>query len=136
MRVALLALIMTSVVATMLAAVPVCAEPTSIKGPTINGEWQLVAVQGQPLEPGARLTLIDGKLSGSTGCNRFFGSFVLTERTIKVGPVSATKIYCHDRAYVERAYLAALETVTVFEHAGDRLIMHYEPGDKMLEFKR
>jgi heat shock protein HslJ len=104
---------------------------------TIDGAWRLVRVQGQAVDNGGTLLVKDGHISGSTGCNRFRASFTTADaKTIKVDPVAATKMYCQDRAMVERAYLAALETVTVFEVQGDTLVMDYQPGDKMLEFAR
>lgn len=112
------------------------AAPSSATEPTLDGEWRLVGVQGLPVDGGGTLLVKDGHVSGSTGCNRFRASYTVTGPAIKVAPVAATKMYCQDRALVERAYLAALETVTVFELAGDKLIMNYQPGDKMLEFAR
>ncbi len=103
---------------------------------TLDGDWKLVRLQDQAVDTGGTLLVKDGHISGSTGCNRFRATFTATGAAIKVDPVAATKMYCQDRAMVERAYLAALETVTVFELAGDTLVMHYQPGDKLLEFVR
>ena len=88
------------------------------------------------MDAGATLLVKDGHVSGSTGCNRFRASYVVTGAAIKIAPVAATKMYCQDRAQVERAYLAALETVTAFELSAGKLIMDYQPGDHMLEFVR
>lgn len=104
--------------------------------PTLDGDWRLVGVQERPVDAGGTLTVADGHISGSTGCNRFRAAYTLKGLSITVAPVAATKMYCKDRALIERAFLAALETVTVIEFSGDKLFMHYEPGDKMLEFAR
>ena len=108
----------------------------NLDGAKLDGNWRLVGVQGQTVDAGGTLLVKDGHVSGSTGCNRFRASFTVTGATIKVAPDAATKMYCQDRAKVERAYLAALETMTVFEFADDKLILNYQPGDKMLEFAR
>ena len=115
---------------------PAVPDGAKLDGANLDGDWRLVGVQGQAVDAGGTLLVKDGHVSGSTGCNRFRASFTVTGATIKVAPVAATKMYCQDRAKVERAYLAALETVTVFEFAGDKLILNYQPGDKMLEFAR
>ena len=115
---------------------PAVPDGAKLDGAKLDGNWRLVGVQGQAVDAGGTLLVKDGHVSGSTGCNRFRASFTVTGATIKVAPVAATKMYCQDRAKVERAYLAALETVTVFEFAGDKLILNYQPGDKMLEFAR
>jgi len=103
---------------------------------SLEGEWRLVKVQDMQVDDGGTLLVKDGHISGSTGCNRFRASLEVKGPAIKIAPVAATKMYCHDRAQVERAYLAALETVTQFEITGGTLLMHYQPGDKLLEFKR
>jgi heat shock protein HslJ len=112
------------------------AAPSSADEPTLDGDWRLTGVQGLAVDVGGTLLVKDGHVSGSTGCNRFRASYTVKDAAIKVAPVAATKMYCQDRANVERAYLAALETVTAFELTGDKLVMHYQPGDKMLEFGR
>ena len=124
---------LTRLAALLLAVSPVAALAAD---PTLDGEWRLVRVQEQTVNVGGTLSVADGHVSGSTGCNRFRASYTLDGAAIKVAPVAATKMYCVDRAMVERAYLAALETVTVIEFSGDTLFMHYQPGDKMLEFAR
>lgn len=110
--------------------------PVSAADAGLDGEWRLVGVQGQAVDSGATLLVKEGHVSGSTGCNRFRASYEATGTAIKIAPVSATKMYCQNRADVERAYLAALETVTAFTMSGDKLIMDYQPGDHMLEFAR
>ncbi|GAA3558102.1 META domain-containing protein [Snuella lapsa] len=38
------------------------------------------------------------KLSGFSGCNRFFGKYTLEANTIKVGPLASTKMLCRETA--------------------------------------
>jgi heat shock protein HslJ len=46
-------------------------------------------------EPTLRLS-DDGTLAGSTGCNRFNGSYELDGTTLRVGPLATTRMACED----------------------------------------
>jgi heat shock protein HslJ len=104
----------------LLGAVPMAS--AGAEGPVAAGpegtEWRLVTVtvMGQPMEVAADVTatllLEDSEASGSAGCNRFFGGYVLDGELLGFGPVSSTRMFCEGAAQqVEDVYLPALEEV-------------------------
>jgi heat shock protein HslJ len=62
-------------------------------------EWVLVSIEGQPPLEGARSTLSfkpdETWMFGSTGCNRFTGSYIRRGVDgVEVGPLAVTKMFC------------------------------------------
>ncbi len=94
-----------------------------------NGQQAVVSVIA-----GSELTVDFGPantLSGSAGCNRYTGTYQVTGKTIKVGPLGSTRMACADPAGVmvqENAFLQALETATAWQLGGDRLELRTANG--------
>lgn len=66
----------------------------------------------------------DGSLSGSAGCNSFFGSYQLDESNITIGSIGSTEMFCESPEGLmeqEAAVLAALPTAATWEIMGDQL---------------
>lgn len=73
-----------------------------------------------PAEIGATLRLEAGQATGSGGCNRFFGSYVVDGQMLTFGPLGMTQMLCQGPAQdVEDAYLAALGSVAYWALADD-----------------
>lgn len=111
-----------------------------------NIDWQLVAL-GQTLmlghdgDRGASLTLDpDGKkISGSAGCNRFFGSYSTENGRLQLKASGMTRMACPEAVMQqEQAFLETLGKVTGFRrdgHAlelmgGEKAIARFEPRAK------
>jgi heat shock protein HslJ len=101
----------------------------------LGGTWLLfsygdTAAPIFPLE-GTTIDLIfapDG-ISGSGGCNQYFGGFTFSDNTISFTAVGATQRAC-DEAIMqqEAAYFAALSTASLFSTEDDSLSIAYEGG--------
>jgi heat shock protein HslJ len=89
----------------------------------LAGEWRLVKLGEEKVPADAKITLnvaAEGRISGSTGVNRFFGGFA-KEKTI-FGAIGMTKIAGPpEAAKREAAYVKALGEVTHFELQDDQL---------------
>ena len=76
----------------------------------------------------------DGRLSGSTGCNRLMGGFELDGEVLVLGPLATTRMACTDdgAAEQERQVLAVLDAgpLTV-ELEGDRLVLRAPDGSAL-----
>jgi len=83
------------------------------------------------------VTLTDGQIEGSAGCNTYFASYALDGSHIEIGPVANTEMYCTEPEGVmdqELDYLVALSiadtyeiyrnTLTVFDAEGMRLLTY------------
>jgi heat shock protein HslJ len=62
------------------------------------------------------------RVSGSTGCNRFTGTFTRTGASLRFSPLATTKMACPPTLDAqERAFLAALQATTALHLAGNTL---------------
>jgi heat shock protein HslJ len=108
----------------------------------LSGEWTLTALPDErtPIDPKTPPTLaIDSpakQISGSTGCNRFFGTLAGgTTSALSLSPSGTTMMACPDGvAALESAYLAALRKVDAYRIrgatlellAGDHVLARFE----------
>ena len=97
-----------------------CGEDEGSSGDpsTLEGvPWVLVSgvdVEGwEQAAPSA--TFEDGKVAGSTGCNRFTASYTVDGDALELGQIATTRMACPPPAdAVERDYTAALGRVTAW----------------------
>lgn len=81
----------------------------------LNGSWNLVELQGKTInpkdfdrnQPALLISLADGKVSGSAGCNRLNGTLEPIGDRINFGPIAATKMACQHME-VETQFLRVL----------------------------
>ena len=107
--------------------------------------WTLVSY-GDPNDPqavleGSEITAefdsAEGRVSGSAGCNSYFGAYEVDGDRLTVGPVGSTEMYCMDPENVmdqETAYLAALQSAASYQIVGDQLRIASEDGATVLTF--
>lgn len=81
--------------------------------------WQLTAIEGKALPKDAAaptLKFENGRLTGFTGCNRLFASYVATaEGGLSLSALGTTKMACMGvGGDLERAVLAALEQTDLY----------------------
>jgi putative lipoprotein len=95
-----------------------------------NTYWKLIEIAGQPAqvlagEREAHLLLLDGRASGSSGCNKLMGSYTrAAPDTLRVGPLASTRMACPPGMMAqESALAAAFERTTRYRIAGDTLTL-------------
>lgn len=116
--------------------------------PLQGSRWLLKKVQGIAVPDGLSLSFEKDRVTGSTGCNRFWAPVdYLTSlqdksagsapasTAIDIGPPQSARLYCQGAMEVERAYLAALETVVQYRIDGQVLQMALDDGDVFLELE-
>jgi putative lipoprotein len=96
-----------------------------------------IEVEGWESKP-PTATFAEGRVSGSTGCNRYTSSYTLDGSSLELGPVAATLMACPPPAGdVEREFVAALERVAAWRveegelvllDAGDEEVLRFETG--------
>jgi heat shock protein HslJ len=106
--------------------------------PLVGTGWTIVAIDGDPTgrpsrgvvgAPALRLSE-DGNVTGTTGCNRFFGRYQLDGTSLAIGPLATTRMACDELAAGQEAALlrvlsdAALEATV----AGDTLHLSRADG--------
>lgn len=88
----------------------------------------------EPISGDHHITLVieDGRITGSSGCNRYFAD--ITESSpgeIKVGEIGTTRMVCSDEIMlVENRYLSALDAVVRYGFLAGRLALTCKTGDR------
>jgi heat shock protein HslJ len=132
-------LTLTAVTAIALAA---CAaqEPA----PALAGRTWVLQSYGQQDDPqgvieGTEVTATfdsgEGQVTGSAGCNHYFGSYELKGSELSIGPLASTEMWCESPEGVmdqEMAYLAALGAAETAEVQGAELRIFSSGGQVLL----
>lgn len=102
-------------------------------------QWALVSgldARGWKASPPSA-TFADGKVTGSTGCNRFNASYERDGGRLEIQPAATTLVGCEPSAQaVERDFVAALERVGGWRLAGEELVLDDGDGRELLRFAR
>ena len=102
-----------------------------------NGRQALVSVA-----IGSKLTAdfsIDGKLSGSAGCNNYSAPYEASGKNLKIGTPASTRKSCADPEGVmeqEMLFLKALATTVTYHLEGNRLKLRTADGALSVSFVR
>ena len=122
-------------------------QPASSGGQTdaltqLNNRWTLVEVKGEKVEnltynstPNLEIKTADKRLSGSDGCNNFFGQLdVLDQSRIEIGLLGSTKAICPEikNSDMLGQYLNAVKTYRVDQRF---LYLYDEAGHEVLKYK-
>jgi heat shock protein HslJ len=103
--------------------------------PALTGNWNFkgATVGGSmPVVPNVQITLKfnnDGTLSGFSGCNNYNGRYNLTGqttefgKTITIGPLASTAMYCADTADLESKYLASLQQTKTYSITNNKMLL-------------
>jgi heat shock protein HslJ len=87
----------------------------------------------QSLLAGTQITAVfgsDGQVSGSSGCNRYFGPYQSSGDTLQIGPLGSSRMLCEPPAVMdqEQAYLAALQRATQYQFENGQLVLRDAGG--------
>jgi heat shock protein HslJ len=102
-----------------------------VNGIHYPGRQAIISVRGE-----LTLTIEADRISGTTGCNRFNGPFVVAEGGLTAGPLMSTRRFCDDEdagsgptiMEQETALLQALEAATGHRLEGSRLTLTRPDG--------
>lgn len=102
-------------------------------GRIVDVIWVPVQIDGQAVPEGAGLSLTvhsDGKVEGTTGCNRFTGTADLDAGVLAFGAMAVTEMACLEPERMDRetAWLKALSGVRSFVAAPEGLWLMREDG--------
>ncbi|MCO4821756.1 MAG: META domain-containing protein [Flavobacteriaceae bacterium] len=89
-----------------------------------------------PQNPTFEINAEELKISGFSGCNRFFGSFTFSENSLKFGKLGATQMMCpEEQNATERMMMKALEQTTSFNFE-DNVLRLLHDGEILVEAER
>ena len=80
----------------------------------------------------------DGRVSGSAGCNNYFGSYTVTGSSLSTSSIGSTKMNCPGTGIMqqENTYLASLGKTAGFTISGNRLSLTDLHGATLLTFTK
>lgn len=123
----------------LLGLLAACSTSSAPGGDPLNGTaWTLSSTDGAAPLTGTTqtITFADGKISGSAGCNSYFGSYTLGGGSIQIKDVGSTLMACMDPQGLmdqEAAFLNSLMNAASFEVSADSLQIRTSDG-KTLDF--
>ncbi|MFN2145924.1 MAG: DUF4377 domain-containing protein [Anaerolineales bacterium] len=107
------------------------------------GEWKLFSMGSQenqrPFVTGKEATFSydpeTGQVSGTTGCNRYFGDVQVDneQHTLTFGPLATTRMACRgDLNQQQQDFLEIMDRVTSFAVESGRLVLFTEAADTLV----
>lgn len=102
-----------------------------------GGNWRPSHISTAALPSGATMFVEfkpDGLITGNGGCNRFFGAYTVSGKTIKIGPIASTRKGCPGLVEAETALFATLESAATFELDGSTLVLFDQAGVEVASF--
>ena len=81
----------------------------------------------------------DGVVSGVGGCNRFSGTYEVSEATLRFGPLASTRMACAETVMRgEQAFLEALSVTASYSLEADEteLVLKSETGVELMRLLR
>ena len=104
-----------------------------------GGVWSVIRLNGADTPPASAPTLaFQGPgVTGSTGCNRFFGQVSVTEAGVRFTPMGVSRRACEPHIMdLESDFLTALRSVDGFALYGDDRLMISAGADVVIEAER
>lgn len=107
-----------------LALLSACTTIGNAAPPLIPSKWFIVSVDGQPpVSDRASLSLEQGRIGASVGCNGMGGGLRIKGNRLIAGPMMSTQMYCEGKMEQERAVSELLGASPTFVYQGDRLTL-------------
>lgn len=105
-----------------------------------GGTWLAEDIRGGGVIDNAQSTISfadDGRVSGSGGCNRLFGSARIDDERLVFGGVGTTRMACAPALMdQEQKFLAALSATRTFRIDGPFLRFYDDMGAELVRFTR
>jgi len=104
-----------------------------------GSEWRPSFISEAELPAGVKIEVAfqpDGQITGTGGCNRFFGGYTVSGSHIKIGPLASTRKGCPGLIKLEATFFATLQAAASFEQTGAMLILFDASGAKLAQFHR
>ncbi len=115
--------------------------PVNAQGDLTGSSWLAEDIMGGGVVDRARSTfqaLPEGRVAGSSGCNRFTGNGVVSGGKVAIGALATTRMACPEALMKQEAkYLKALAASTRYEIGADELLRFYDAtGAVTVRFSR
>ncbi len=100
--------------------------------PLAGSEWRPVEIRGEAINANGMAFVrfgAEGKVSGSGGCNRFFGQYEVEGTKFRISRLGSTRKACAPSLMgLERSFLGTLQKSAVLERRGANLELRDASG--------
>ena len=118
------------------------ASPASATECSLVGTyWRAVAIDGNPVtvpsnqrEPHLKFNA-DGKVNGSTGCNRLMGTYKLEGNKLQFSQMITTKMACPQLGNLEQTFLQAVHATAAMRISGKTLELKDAAGKVVMRLE-
>lgn len=107
-----------------------------------NTYWKIVELNGQPATLGAGkkelhmvLTTEGSQVRGFSGCNRFRGTYELSDDQLQFGQMASTMMACVEGMEQEQQFLKAISNTKRFSIRGESLMLYSIEDQLILSFE-
>lgn len=105
--------------------------------PLLQTYWVLTHINGESIGAAPKEASIsfndEGRVSGTLGCNNFFGTYFVKKDKMSIDYTGATKMLCSEMS-VEEKYLAALKSDITHYTIHDSELTIYAKNQEVLRF--
>jgi heat shock protein HslJ len=95
----------------------------------LRGEWQISLIDGRPAAARATIRFEGDRVSGTTGCNRFSGSYRFERGRLVLGPLAMTRMACPGPRMEQEQRLTRLFALPLNQVPGDHGRVVLESGE-------
>jgi heat shock protein HslJ len=117
-----------------------CTSASGPKSEVVGPVWGAVSIADKAVLDDALITLQldgDGRATGKGGCNGYGGSYSLDDRSLRFGPIAATKMACETEVMdQEQAYFDLLAQVERYAVGDDGALALMTADGKEIRFLR
>lgn len=117
------------------------SQSSASNNPSLRGvEWKLDRLRDKSLmlernqaTPYLIFDKAQDRVTGSSGCNRFFGGFEMDGTALRFAAMAGTRMACAAGMDLEQAFLTTFDAVTQFRIDNDRLYLTDPSGTVLME---
>lgn len=129
------ALAFTALASGLAAAACASMGPPALSSDLAGTRWAVQSIDGNPTQsraPSVQFAAED-RISGTAGCNRFFGVYEAAQGAIDVRALGRTEMACDAPVMrQEEAFLGVLDKAERYQRRGDRLVITAEGGRSLV----
>lgn len=113
--------------------------PAGPERPLAGSSWTAEEIAGQGVVAGSGAAvsfMADGRMAGTTGCNRFFGGYERSGQKLTFSGMGSTRMACQPELMAqEDRFLKVLNAVTGYEITADGALLLRSAGGDSLRFR-
>lgn len=120
-------------------ATAVKSTETPLPDPLLETRWRLLELRGKPVKQNKQTANIyfgpANQLSGSDGCNRLVGKYLVSGEALTFAELASTMMACMDNTEQAQVFNTSLSQVSHFKLDQNQLMLLNDAGETLARFK-